>query len=518
LIRRAIGGFGGESAASSSTESLSRRTARAAQWRLASALIAGGLQFGTGVILARLLTPTDFGIVALAFGVLGFTRSFSDLGMAGAVVQRRQLTERHVRTAFTVSILLGASIATAVVALSPIVATIMREPALRRVLPALSGVLVLQNLSVVATALLRRQLDFKRQFVVESGTFVLGYAGVAVGLALLGYGVWSLVGGALLQALLASAALLATTRHPIRPLLGAQELHDLLHFGTGSTMSVLGNYIALNGDNFVVGRWMGTASLGLYARAYNLMGLSYTYTAAVMSSVLLPAFAQLQAEPERLRRAYLLSTQLTAVVAAPFMVGLAVAAPHLVSSLYGPQWRGAVAPLQILCVAGYFRAEYHLGGVVAQSLGRVYSEFWLQAGYAALVVTGALMGLPYGLPGVAIGVTVAILAMFVAIAQLALSLTGTKWRSYARAQFPALAGGAVTCAVALVIRLLLEASEAPSTVITIAIAAGCTIPWSLGILWQLGDRGLDPLREQLPLQCRFVVDGLRRYRRGTRVA
>lgn len=499
------------------SESLTYRTARAAQWRLAGGLITSGLQFGVGVLLARLLTPTDFGIVALAFVVLAFTRLLADLGVGGALVQRKELGERHVRTAFTMSVLLGASITALVAVASPLAAAVMREPALMRVLPALSLVTALQSLSVVARALLRRRLDFRRQFLVDTGSYFFGYGVVAVGLALLGYGVWSLVAGSIMQASLASAVLLATTRHAMRPLVGVQELRDLLSFGMGSTMSILANYIALNGDNFIVGRWMGTASLGLYSRAYDLMNLPHACSAMVMSSVLLPAFAHVQTEPGRLRRGYLQASQLTGMIGAPVTVALAVSAPHLIASLYGPQWAGAIAPLQILCVAGYFRGLYHLGGIVAQSLGRVYSEFCLQAGYAVLVVTGALLGLPYGLPGVAVGVAVAILAMFLAIGRLALSLTGTTWRSYVHAQVPALAVAAVTCAVAIAIRLLLEASETSSTVITLAIAAGSALPWGLGVLWTLGDPDLDPLRESLPLQCRWTIDALCRYRREASV-
>ena len=172
--------------------------------------------------------------------------------------------------------------------------------------------------------------------------------------------------------------------------------------------------MALNSDNFVVGRWIGAASLGLYSRAYTLMNLPFTYASAVMSSVLFPAFAQVQGEPPRVRRAYLLLTQLTAMVAASAMATMAVVAPHFVRALYGSRWNGAVLPLQILCVAGYFRALYHLGGVVAQSVGRVYGELRNQTIYAGLVIAGALIGSRFDLPGVAVGVSGAILFMFLA--------------------------------------------------------------------------------------------------------
>jgi O-antigen/teichoic acid export membrane protein len=325
--------------------------------------------------------------------------------------------------------------------------------------------------------------------------------------------VWSLVWGGLVQTLLASCAELLVVRHSVRPLLARRELRELLHFGLGSAVNAGVNYVALNADNFVVGRWIGAAGLGLYNRAYNLMNLPYTYAASVMSSVLFPAFAQVQREPARARGAYLLLTRLSAMVAAPAMGTLAIAAPHLVRSLYGDQWTGVVLPLQILCVAGYFRALYHLGGVVAQSVGRVYGDLRNQAVYAALVIGGALLGSHYGLPGVAAGVGVAILYMFMATGQLALHATGTRWSTYLRVQIGALVTAGLTCGVALSVRLLLEARSASSAVITLVVLAAAAVPWSVGLLWTLGERDFEPLRVRLPRPCVRLVTALRGRRR-----
>jgi O-antigen/teichoic acid export membrane protein len=497
-----------------SPESLGQRTARAAQWRFASTVVAASLQLGVGIVLARLLTPADFGIVALASVVLGLTTVLGDLGMGAALVQRPAMMERHVRAAFTFSLLFGVAVATVVALASPLVAALMREPALTPVLRVLALGFALRSLAVVAGALLRRQLDFRKLFVIDTTSSLFAYAGLALTLAFLGYGVWSLVWGGLLHALLASTLQMAAVRHPVRPLLARAELRDLLRFGTGATMSACANYVALNGDNFVVGRWMGAASLGLYNRAYNLMNLPQTYATGVMSSVLLPAFARLQNEPERLRRGYLLSTKFAAAVTGPVMGGMVVAAPHLVPALYGPQWSGTVLPLQILCVAGYFRALYHLGGIVAQSVGRVYSEFGLQMVYAVLILTGVALGSRYGLAGVSIAVTVAILYMFVATGRLALRITAVPWSSYLVSQLPALLTTAVTCGMAVVIRWTLEAVHASSVTITLCLIAGCVAPWGIGILWQLGHQDFAPLRSRLPAACMCAVVRLQRYRRS----
>ena len=228
------------------------------------------------------------------------------------------------------------------------------------------------------------------------------------------------------------------------------------------------------------------------------MNLPFTYAASVMSSVLFPAFAEVQGEPVRLRRGYLLMTQIVAMIAAPMMATLVVVAPHLVRSLYGPKWAGAVMPLQILCMAGYFRALYHLGGIVAQSVGQVYGELRNQLIYAGAVIVGAVVGSRYGISGVAAGVTLSILIMFIETGRLATRATGASWRAYLAVQWGGIVAGAVTWAVAESVRLLLEAQRAPSFAITCGVLAASAVPWSIAVIWQLGRPECKPLHAHLP--------------------
>jgi O-antigen/teichoic acid export membrane protein len=474
-------------------ESLTTRATRAAQWRLASAFISALSQLVVGALLARLLTPADFGITALAYVVLGLAQPLGDLGLGSAVVQRTGLTDRHLRTAFTCAVLVGVAVAAVIAVAAPLGAALMRDARVESVLRVLSVGIAFRGASVVAEALLRRNLDFRRQFVIETASYLVGYGAVAIGLALLGHGVWSLVWGGLVQTLIASIAQLAVVRHPIRPLLARHELDELLGFGLGAAASACVNYAALNGDYFVIGRLMGAFNLGLYNRAYGLMNLPHNYAGGVMSAVMFPMFAQVQGEPARVRTGYLAVTRLTAMIAAPAMTTMAIVAPHLLPALYGPQWTGAVVPLQILSIAGYFRALYHLGGIVAQSLGRVYAELWRQVIYAAAVIGGTLLGSRYGLPGVAVGVSLAILYMFVATGHLALSATGTSLGAYLRAQRGAVVTAAFTGAVALFVRLLLEAAHMSAAAIALAVLGAAAVPWSLGMLSTLDEPEFGPL-------------------------
>jgi PST family polysaccharide transporter len=491
-------------------QSLTGRIATAGQWRLATAVVGAGAQFAISVVLARLLAPADFGVMALAWVVIGFIQPLVELGLGGAVVQRAELTDRHIRTVFTVSVLFGVVAATVLAVTAPLFGILMRDPKVTSVLRVLSVGFALRGFATVAGALLRRRLEFRQQFFVDTGSYLIGYGVVAVGLALAGYGVWSMVWGALIQSFLSAVALLLLVRHSVRPLLGRRELRDLSHFGFGATLSSTVNYVALNGDNFIVGRSIGTASLGLYNRAYLLMNLPFTYAASVMSSVLFPAFAEVQGDSERLRRGYLLMTRIMAMISAPMMVTLAVVAPHLVRSLYGPQWSGTVAPLQILCFAGYFRALYHLGGIVAQSVGQVYGELRNQVVYAIAVILGALVGSHYGLPGVATGVALAILIMFVAMGRLAMRVTSTPWRTYLRVQVTGIATAAITCGCAVSARVLLETKQTSSLAITIGVLAAAALPWGIAMIWQVGEPGFEPLLPHLPAWSIHVADTLRK--------
>jgi O-antigen/teichoic acid export membrane protein len=317
------------------------------------------------------------------------------------------------------------------------------------------------------------------------------------------------VWGGLVQSLLMSGARLALVRHSIRPLLSRREVADLLPFGLGATASGWANYLALNGDNLVVGRLMGPAALGLYSRAYALMNLPYSGMASVVSAVMFPVFARVQHDRTALRRGYLLLTGLTATVAASAMGTIAIVAPHLVSGFYGPQWTGLVAPLQILCLAGYFRALYHLGGIVAKSVGWVYRELRCQLVYAGLVLCGAAAGAQYGLAWVAAGVGVAIVYMFIATGRLALRATNTPWRLYVNAQLGAVGTAAVTCGAAASTRLMLEAAGASSVPIAIAVVSVAAIPATAGVLWTLGAPDCAPLRDLLPRWSARLATALR---------
>ena len=463
---------------------LAGRTVTAAQWKLASSLVTGVLQFGVSVVLARLLTPTDFGLVALALIVVGFAEMVVDLGFGPAVVQREELTERHIRVSFTASTIVGLTLAILLVAIAPVFALLLKNEAVPTLLRWQALIFVFSGTTATARALLQRTLDFRGLFVIDLASYLVGYALVAVTLAFLDFGAWSLVIGALVQGAVACVVALRQVPHPLQPLFARHEFRDLFGYGFGVILNRSVVYAAQNGDYFVVGRWLGAAPLGLYSRAFQLMQLPLSHLSSVTWSVLFSTYSRLQSDPRRAASAYLKGVQLNALIAAPIMAGMIVAGPHLVTGLFGARWIEATLPLQILCGVGVLRSIYGATGALTHAFGAVYAEFRRQIAYAALVVLGALAGLRWGIHGVAIGTALSVIFMYFAMAKLGMSITGCRWRDFFGAQLTGFLLAAGVSAAALVVRLALESQGAGSGAIlaTIIITCIATVPLMLYLM------------------------------------
>jgi O-antigen/teichoic acid export membrane protein len=491
--------------------SLGARTASAAQWRLGGAVISAAAQFFVGAILARLLLPADFGLVALAFVVLGLANLFGDLGVGSVIVQQREISPQHLRVAFSVSIALGTLLSIGLAAAAPLLSLAMASPQLTPVLQALAFTFFLRGISVVAGALLRRRLEYRKLFYIEFTTYVFGYSAIGMWLAFAGAGVWSLVAGGIAQTVLSTILLIALAPHPTAPLFDRNLLRTMLRAGAGFSLNGCASYLALNADKLLMGRFIGAAGLGLYSRAYSLMNLPLTYTASIMSGVLFPAFSQVQTDTARLRRGYLLASRLTALTAAPIMAGMIVAASPLVRGIYGPNWEGAILPLQILCVAGYFRALYHLGGAIAHGTGNVYRELRAQIEYALMVITGSLAGLHAGVVGVAVGVAIAIVYMYFRMAFLSLNICRARWIEYLSVQKTGIALGTLVAAVAILARCAMESLGSSALLIAVTLVLLCGFVWACSLSSILQQPNYEPVWAYIPGSLQPYLSILNRY-------
>jgi PST family polysaccharide transporter len=480
----------------------------AASWRFAVSAVSAVLSFGIHIWLARLLPPSDFGLVAMALVFTGLARILSNFGLPAAVVQRSELTPEHVRTAFTVSGLLGLLVTVTLIMLAPLSTLVFPEPRLPEIIRAISPVFLFTGLGNTAGALLRRSLDFKRIFWVSILSYVVGFAGLAIPMALMGYGVWSLVAGTVASPIVETVLLIALVRHPMRPMIGRPELRDLAGYGAGFSLNEVLNFGARNGDNLVIGRYLGDGPLGLYTKAYGLMRMPADYLGEVLNAVLFPAFAELQGEKRRLASAYLRSTELAILLSAPLIAGMVVAAPHMILGLLGPNWEGSVLPMQVLGLVGILSTGYPLSTNVANAVGRVYAVSLRTGIFALAIVVLGFLALPWGLVGVSVAVTAAHVVMYVLMSGLALRSLDISLPRFLRAHLPGLLIGTEVGLTALAGRVLLEGIGLSHFAILVVLVLLCAVVTYVGLRsFPTGVRPdplLSVLRESLPRLPDFV--------------
>ncbi|HEY4673724.1 MAG TPA: lipopolysaccharide biosynthesis protein, partial [Nitrososphaerales archaeon] len=299
------------------SQSITDRTLRGFFWTSTGTGIQVLLQVAVLAVLARLLTPSDFGLVAAASVVVSFSEIFSWFGMAPVVVQRPTLEARHVRTGFTLSLLFGVLLAGLIWLLAPAIASSLRMNELTPVLRVMVLVFPFHGASTISGCLLLRELRFRCLVKISVVSYALGYGVVGVSLAFMNFGVWALVGGSLARSVLGCIILLLVQPHQKKPQIDRDALKELMYFGGGFTIYRIFNYFALEGDNLVVGRWLGTGALGLYGRAYQLMAMPAGLYGQVVDSVLFPVIAKMQNETERLATAYRRGVALTALLVLP---------------------------------------------------------------------------------------------------------------------------------------------------------------------------------------------------------
>jgi len=464
-----------------------------------------GLQVGVLAVMARLLAPADFGVVSAALVVIGLSTVFSQLGFGPALVQRAELEQRHLDTAFIASLLFGALLGAIIWLGAPSAAALLRMEGATPVLRVLAWVFPLQGLGVAAESLLRRELRFQWLANLDVSAYAIGYGLVGIALALAGWGVWALVAGQITQGLLRTGVLLIYRRPSLRQPFDLRAFRDLVYFGGGFTVARAANYVAVQGDNLVVGRFLGPQALGFYGRAYSLMSAPAYSFGNVLDQVLFPAMAKVQHDPQRLAMAYRRGVSLIALLVLAPSAALLLLGPEFIDVVLGHRWAPTVAPFQILTLGMLFRTSYKMSDSLARSTGAVYRRAWRQILYAALVVLGAWIGQHWGIAGVAWGALAALAVNFFVMAELSLSVTGMTWAAFWHAHLPAVRLTLASFPIVWVATLALRHFALPPLVVlgcAAAVAAASTL-----VLWLrspqlfLGPDGLwilEALRGVLP--------------------
>lgn len=477
----------------SPARTLSERTLGGMLWMGGASAIQMITQIVCLAVLARLLTPADFGIAAASNVIIAFSMLFSDLALGPALIQRKKLESRHIRTAFTASTLLGLLLCLAIYLLSGPIAGFFRLPQVGAVTQLLGVVFIWQGLSTVSENLLSRHLQFRRLAAIKMLSYVLGYGVISIVMAYRGWGYWSLAGGFLGQSLINMLLVMVLAKHDLRPLLHLRSLLDLARFGGGLSLGRIINCVALNGDKLVIGRLIGGDALGLYDRAYKLAALPGALYELAASKVALSSLSRVQNEPQRLRTAYRRGIELTALVGMPMTALMIVLAPQIIDVLLGPQWHHTVLPFVILSVSTFSRLSYRVSNSVQFARGQVYTFVLVQIAYAAIVIGGSWLAAPYGITGIAAVVTIAITLNSIVLAGLTLRLTGMGVGAFLMAHLPGCLMALIFAGVAGAVVLAVGQALPPAAVlglagIAVAAAALAVLAVPSRVLW--GEDGL----------------------------
>jgi PST family polysaccharide transporter len=354
----------------------------------------------TFIVLSRLLTPEAFGLVTLASVFTDFVEIFLDQGFSAAIIQRKEVDRQHLDTAFWISIVTGLLLTGGNIAASGLIAGFFHEPRLAAVLSWLSLSYIVNALSTTQLAVLQRNLAFKSLAGRSLAATTIG--GIfGIGMALAGYGVWSLVGQNLVRGIAAAVILWRSSDWRPGFNVSVERYKELFHFGINVVGNNLLNVSIRHADDFLIGYYLGPTLLGFYTVGYRLLLIIIRLVTEITNTVAFPAFARIQHEPERMRRAFYKVTQYTSLLSFPIFIGLAALAPEVVPVVFGAKWAPSIPVMQVLSLIGILQSVLFFNGSVLRASGKPNWELAIMCLNALASVLGFLVTVRYGIVAVA---------------------------------------------------------------------------------------------------------------------
>ncbi len=358
------------------------------------------ISFAVFLVLARLLEPEIFGLVALANIFFALMQVFLDQGFSKAIIQRQEIEREHLDTAFWTNItiallLLGISLAGA-----GVIANLFKQPSLTPIIRCLSFNFVFAALNSVQSALLYRQLAFK---TLTTRTLLATFTGGTVGvvMAFFGFGVWSLVGQQLTNGFVGVLVLWWSTDWKPGFQVCGKHFKELFTFGINVVGIQILDFFNRRSDDLLIGYYLGSVALGYYTVAYRWLLIMTQLLTSVTNQVAMPVFSKLQKEPELLKRGFYTATQLTSLISFPVFTGMSVLAPEIVKSLFGEKWMPSVPVMQVLAFIGILHSLQFFNGSIIMAMGKPSWKLKLNCLHATANVIAFALVVRFGILAVA---------------------------------------------------------------------------------------------------------------------
>jgi len=396
------------------SENLTSKTLHGLKWSYTGTIINSILQIGFTAIMARLLEPTDFGLIAMAGVILRFGTYFAQMGVGSALIQKKEISDEDVRASFTSAFLLGMLFTVVVCLCAPLATYIFDNEKIVPIIRVMAFSFFLTGLSTTAISLLRRNLAFRALAVTEIFSYVVGYGLIGILLAYNGFGVWSLVVGALSQSTFLAILSYLFSQHRLSFIYKWKFYKPLYSFGSRVSVISFFEFIGSNLDTLAIGHFIGAAPLGIYNRAFMLVNLPAQYLTSSFSRVLFPSFSKVQKEIDRLKKAYLSTIMVFSAILLPTCFGMAAASREIVLVILGEKWIAAIPVLQILAIATPFNLLSHFGGILCESTATINIKLLMQVIYVFILVVLFYLLRGYGILGFATALVIGELCRFVA--------------------------------------------------------------------------------------------------------
>jgi len=358
------------------------------------------VRLGSLMVLARLLGPSEFGLVGMVTAFTGVLSLFRDFGLSAAAIQRAKVTDEQISTLFWINLLVGLLLTLLLAGMAPVVAVFYHEPRLLAVTIALATGFLINGAGIQHGALLQREMRFTALSVINTVSMIVS-AAIGIGGAKAGYGYWALVAMTVSAPLISTVGFWLTTGWvPGMPQRQA-GVRSMMRFGGTVTLNGLVLYIANNLEKVMIGRYWGADAIGIYGRAYQLINIPTDNLNTAAGEVAFSALSRVQDDPSRLRSYFLKGYSLVLALTVPITIACALFADDMISVLLGPKWKGAAVVFRLLAPTVFAFAVANPLGWLLSSVGMVGRNLKLSLFIAPTMIAGYVFGLPYGPKGVA---------------------------------------------------------------------------------------------------------------------
>jgi O-antigen/teichoic acid export membrane protein len=465
------------------TSDMRGKVVRGLGWVGASTLVGQLIRTGGAIFVARLLTPSEYGLAMLALVFASLVLVFSDLALGAALVQRKNITEQDRSTAFWISVGAGTLFTVLGVALSGPVAALYDEPAAGPLLAALSASFLLTALGATQQSLLLREMQFGR---LETMTVLGALAGTvgAVVLAALNTGAWAIIGQQIGTAAVTSILLWRASSWRPKLIFSRGSARDLGTFSSFLVGHRLMYYLHQNADRFLIGKYLSTAALGAYAVAYNVILQPAARIAQPIQRVLSPAFARLQDDPAKIADVWSRAARLVGAITLPALAGLVIVAADFVPVVLGEQWKAAVPVIQLLAWVGALQAVQAINVDILIARDRTSTLFRYSIAFVTAHIIAFTIGLHWGIVGVAAAFAISSTLIEPVLTVLTARCIGVSPWIFPRALFGVAQATGGMCAVLLGLRHAMVEAEVPVAArLVLASIAGVIVIVPL-IMWR----------------------------------